>query len=274
MNNTTLTKDKRKIYDGFMFSFEIDLLWLRFVELSPYVDRFILVEAGETFSGNKKDLVWSKIKGHPSFIPFADKVTHIPISGFPIGMTNPWIREAYQRNCIIRGIAADDPDDAILLVSDCDEIPNLREASTRETLQAMLPGTWIRFAQELYNFNPHWIHVDPWHGSAALTVAQVLAYPDSIQHSRVTQSWSKIIDPGGWSFTYFGDVEDIQQKVASYSHTEVNQPEYTNREHIEESIREGLPLVRGDGNKYRYVRHPAGLPDAIYQYPDVFGLRT
>lgn len=274
MNRTTLTDGKRrKVYDGFMFSFEIDILWLRLNELAPYVDKFILVEAGETFSGNKKDLVWSKIKGHPSFIPFEDKVIYIPLRGFPLGMTDPWKREAYQRMAIGRGLPADADDGDILLISDCDEIPNLREEQTRDRLQHMATSEWLRFVQQLYNYTPHWLHVKPWHGSAALSVYTAKLQPPSIQHTRVTQGWSKLIDPGGWSFTYFGGVDDIQAKVASYSHTEVNQPEYTSEEHIKESIEKGLPLVRGDGNEYRYVRYPVGLPEIIYQHPDVFGLK-
>ena len=45
-----------KIYDVITFFNELDLLELRLEMLDPYVDRFVIVECVETFSGKPKPL--------------------------------------------------------------------------------------------------------------------------------------------------------------------------------------------------------------------------
>ena len=51
-----------KIYDVFTFFNEIDLLKLRLEMLSPYVDKFVIVECVETFSGKPKPLYFEESK--------------------------------------------------------------------------------------------------------------------------------------------------------------------------------------------------------------------
>ena len=43
-----------KVYDGFIFYNELDLLRVRLVEHAPFVDRFIIVEGDRTFAGKPK----------------------------------------------------------------------------------------------------------------------------------------------------------------------------------------------------------------------------
>ena len=49
---------RRKVYDGFMFFNELDLLEIRLRELYDVVDTFVVVEATVTFSGHPRELVF------------------------------------------------------------------------------------------------------------------------------------------------------------------------------------------------------------------------
>lgn len=49
------------VYDCFIFFNEFEQLNIRLHELNPIVDRFVLVESNQTFSGNMKPLYLQKI---------------------------------------------------------------------------------------------------------------------------------------------------------------------------------------------------------------------
>lgn len=77
-----------KVYDCFMFFNEIEVLDIRLNELGPYVDYFVIVEAQETHSGLKKELVFEKYKH--SFDKYADKIIYIAMDS----LTNSAVRIA------------------------------------------------------------------------------------------------------------------------------------------------------------------------------------
>ena len=108
-----------KIYDCFSYWDEDLLVDLRLNILNKYVDFFIIVEGNKTWQNNPKELRFDIKK----FEDFKDKIIYIPVNDMP-GGENPWIRENFQRNCIIRGLSNSSPDD-LIIISDADEIPNL-----------------------------------------------------------------------------------------------------------------------------------------------------
>ena len=50
------------------------------------------------------------------------KIIYIPVEDLPDG-DDPYLRENYQRNCILRGIKSSSEND-LIIISDLDEIPN------------------------------------------------------------------------------------------------------------------------------------------------------
>lgn len=274
-----------KVYDGFMFFNEFHILECRLQELWPVVDRFILVEAGETFSGQKKPLHFTELKH--VFKRYMDKITVVTLSGFPLGMESPWEREAYQRNAILRGLPKDYSDDDLLMVSDCDEIPFASEVKharddfvwkppgVRMHHLSTVTGQRVAFRQRLYFYNPCWRHVKPWFGTRMAQVrhfTELGSTPQSFRFTMGALPGDIVLMDGGVSYSYFGGVEAVQQKVAAYSHTEVNRPEYTSDEHVAESIANGLPLVRGDGNEFVFDPDLSTHPKFVQEHPDLFGL--
>lgn len=120
-----------KIYDCFTFFNELELLKVRLEELYDVVDHFVIVEASETFSGNPKPLLFTENK--EQFEQYQDKIISIVVDDFPSHTADTandrWVREEFQRNAILRGLANCKNED-IILISDIDEIPNENSINT------------------------------------------------------------------------------------------------------------------------------------------------
>ena len=108
------------IIDGFTFYNEFDILKKRLRYLSPVIDKFVLVESTVTHRGEPKELLFEK--NREMFSEWLDKIIHIVVCDNPDG-DDPWKRENHQRNCIVRGLEGIQ-DDALVMVSDVDEIPH------------------------------------------------------------------------------------------------------------------------------------------------------
>jgi beta-1,4-mannosyl-glycoprotein beta-1,4-N-acetylglucosaminyltransferase len=107
-----------KVYDCIIYLDEDFLLNLRFNILDNFVDHFVIVESNRTWQNNKKKFNFDI----NNFKKFSDKITYIKVEDMPDG-ENPWLRENFQRNCILRGLSSANDED-LIIVSDADEIPN------------------------------------------------------------------------------------------------------------------------------------------------------
>lgn len=65
------------IYDCFHFFNELDILKIRLEVMNPIVDKFVISEATETFSGLKKPLYYEENK--ELFSEFQDKIIHVVV---------------------------------------------------------------------------------------------------------------------------------------------------------------------------------------------------
>ena len=109
------------IYDCFTYFNEELLLELRLNYLDEIVDKFVIVEANKTFSGNPKKQNFDINK----FEKFKDKIIYVFLEDLP-ETDNPWVRESFQRNYIQEVLKKENAkDDDIVIVSDVDEIPTV-----------------------------------------------------------------------------------------------------------------------------------------------------
>src|SRR5210317_1533229 len=99
-----------KIYDCFSYWDEDLLLDLRLNILNNYVDYFVIVEGNKTWQNNSKKLRFNFKK----FKKFKKKIIYVPVKNLP-GGKNPYSRENFQRNCILRGLKNAKEDDLILI---------------------------------------------------------------------------------------------------------------------------------------------------------------
>jgi len=88
------TLNSTSVFDVFSYNGE-PVVALRLETLAPVVDRFVIVESRETFSGLLKDHLWKDVHADV-FAPYADKIEWIVLDS--LGKGDPWAREATQRN--------------------------------------------------------------------------------------------------------------------------------------------------------------------------------
>jgi beta-1,4-mannosyl-glycoprotein beta-1,4-N-acetylglucosaminyltransferase len=202
------------IFDCFPFFNELDVLEVRLHELAPVVDKFLILECGETFGGDKKPFHFDRTDKR--FAEFAEMTIQVRI-----GSLHPEckdrvtgrMREAYQRDSLLPCIrhyskSAED----VIMVSDCDEIPSA--AAVREALPKLKDGIH-RFKQRSFYYNVNTL-VDYGHDFASRarigTRAQLEAV-GSVYKFRMAPALE--IENGGWHFGYFGGKDRIKQKVAA-----------------------------------------------------------
>lgn len=243
------------VYDCFSFFNELDLLEIRLNVLKDVVDKFVLVEAGETHAGISKPFYFEQ--NRERFGAFLDRIEYVKIDHFPVGCKTAWWRENIQRNAISEGLKGANDDD-IILVSDLDEIPRPEKIIEFKNV----PGVKI-FRQEYYAFYLNYLNVRwrRWGGTRMLNYRDFKIAYDGLKYYEneflipelnVNTTASKIrardlpssrggtheVKNGGWHFTCLGGVEAVAKKIQSFAHQEYNDGK-VDLEHIEYIIKSG-----------------------------------
>ena len=257
-------------YDCFTFFNELDLLELRLNILDSSVDKFVIVEAPWTHTGNEKPLYFRE--NADRFAAFHDKIIHIVASTPSIPRDAPprenaWRRENFQRNEIVRGLSDARPDDLVLL-SDLDEIPSPEAIAKARGLNGV-----SRFRQRFYNFflNYRNYALPYWPIGTQACTYETFLNPDTYAGQQCDQylvedvnrgptmtrlrmaKVERIIKNGGWHFSYCGGVDAIRAKLAAFAHTESNTGTTADPQSIDAIIRRGRdPIRRG----YRFFAEP------------------
>ena len=237
------------IFDCFTY-FNDDLITeLRLNILNKYVDKFVIVEATTDHSGKKKNLNFN-IK---RFEQFEKKIRYIIVEDLPKN-TKPFyynkriwhenmVREEYQRNQIMRGLY-DAKDEDLIIISDNDEIPNLKN------LNKVNFRRYAVFNQKFYKYKINLLSENqtPYQGSRIIrkkylknnVTPQWLRY----QYTKRIKFWQvhryitnpTIIENGGWHFSFVISPEKISYKMKAYGHGELNTEKFTNVSYIREKI--------------------------------------
>jgi len=266
----TLQKNKyMKIYDGFLFFNELDLLEIRLNVLNDVVDYFILVEAPVTHQGNPKPFYFEENK--EKFSKFLNKIIHIKLDYIPDNFENiPQItptnfkeqcftniysdisktklfnrfdpnqrgfgRDFFQKECVKLGMVNANSED-ILLSSDVDEIPNP---------EILLRLNEFFESDEFYTFNQthycyylnmvHYSHIDNTPYNTEINTnwkgSRMGTWEKMKSYSlnELRAQANNDIMNGGWHFSWMGGIDRVKTKLKSYSHQE------NNRNNILESI--------------------------------------
>ena len=229
-----------KIFDCFMYFDEEVVLEVRLNTLNDFVDYFVIVESKFTHKGEQRELKFE----HKKFEKFKDKIIYIIHEEHPQEVQiindhdsddeksrkyifNAIYRENSQRNFITKGLLKAKEDD-IILISDVDEIPNLKNINFSKINKKI-----ILFKQNMfyYKFNlylPNFI----WIGTKAckkknLINPQWLRNVKDRKYSffRFDTWFSKnkyksieYITNGGWHFTNIKNAYEIEYKLRSYLH--------------------------------------------------------
>lgn len=254
------------IYDCFQFFNELDILKIRLHVLSPVVDRFVISEATETFSGLKKPLYYEENKA--MFAEFEDKIIHVVVDDTPQGGTHE--RDTFQKNAVTRGLAGCTDDD-IVIFSDLDEIPN--PDKIREILKNFQEDKIYHFAQRLFYCYLNMEEVSgsllsyagefegvarkKWIGTKMLSYKLLREQHLLLGELRFPER-KEIgirVEDGGWHFGYMGghgekDIRKrVQEKVVSAAHQEYNSKHVLSN--VTDQIKDGKDIF---GRNAQFVR--------------------
>lgn len=261
-----------RIFDGFIFHNEFDVLELRLRELYDDVDRFVLVEGDRTFTGVPKPLHFQE--NRERFAPWLDKIVHVPVTDFP-DTDSPWTREAFQRDAIARGLAGLAPDDMVLL-SDVDEIP--RAAVARWLRQTPAAVVGLRMAFFYYRLNHLNVAGEPheiWSVAArgrlfgSCTPQQVRLLRLSLRGvDPAAQPGVAVLNHAGWHFSYLGGDEAVREKIRAFSHQEFNTPEILEAVDVDALVASGRDLFGRPGFAWQPVAVDDYFPRAVLADPE------
>lgn len=257
-----------KIYDCFSYWDEDLLLDLRLNILNDYVDFFVIVEGNKTWQNNPKKLQFNI----DNYKKFKDKIIYVPVEDMPDG-NNPYLRENYQRNAIVRGILNAKEDD-LILISDLDEIPNL--GKTLKNFKKNMRYAVFKQLHFYYKFNLK-SQMNPfWYGSR-ICVKKYLKSPQWLRDLKFKKRpfWrvdkfrlNNIIENGGWHFCNLKEPEKILYKYRNLCETDdpavfkekINE-KYLNIDEIKQRINKGQDII---GREERYI--PVKLDNKFPEY--------
>ena len=220
------------IYDCFSFFNELDLLEIRLNVLKDVVDKFVLVEAGETHTGKPKPLYFKENESR--FAEFRDRIIYIGIEEFPEVCKTSWGRENYQRNMIAEGLKGANDDD-IVLISDLDEIPRPEKIAEYATLPGVkaFDQTYYAFYLNYRNVRQQWwlgtrmvSYRDFCHAFDGIDVYRDEFLPEWVNEGTTaskircrklprSRGGQHVIKNGGWHFTCLGGAEAVLLKMQS-----------------------------------------------------------
>lgn len=249
------------IVDTFLFYNELDILEKRLKLLDGVVDKFVLVEAEETFVGNKKPLFFTLNKERYS--KWIDKIVHVVIpkdrdtsldKGDPLDKSTDLDKakaldkfsiEKFQRDKIKDGLFGI-PDDAYVMISDVDELPD------PEVVKRVKPNTAFHMIMFEYSFD-YMFTGEFWIGTVMTTAENVRKYGSN--YFRFNRWSFPVVQNAGWHCSSFGDSKHVFNKIQNYAHSGDDKHKGQTLEDFEKFIKQG---IHSDG-KTKLVKTPMEL---------------
>ena len=223
-----------------MYFDEKVILDLRLNILNEYVDYFVIVESTYTHKGEKRKPLFNI----ENFNKFRNKIIHLVYNDEPKKIKkifkdenenekskkyilNALYRENAQRDHILNGLNNADDDD-VILISDVDEIPNLKNINFND-----IKNEIILFRQDMFYYklnlklpsliwtgtkgckkknlkSPQWLRNVK---DKKYSVYRLDTFFSSKKYSNI-----KFIQNGGWHFSNIKSAEEIEHKLRSYLH--------------------------------------------------------
>ena len=206
------------IYDCFTFFNELDLLELRLNVLDSIVDKFVIVEATKTQNNQ-------------------DKIIHLVLDEYPSNLTQ-WTIENLQRNKIKDGLI-NCKDDDIIMISDCDEIPNPKIVSAVKDV----PGIKALDMRLFFYYLNYEAKEENWdHGTKILHYKDFKNILDDVANDHYHIAIDATVNQGttaskirlyygekqihyhnaGWHFTWCGNTKRILAKAKAVCEGDIN----------------------------------------------------
>ena len=229
-----------RIYDCITYFDEDILLNFRLNCLNKYVDKFVIVECKYNHRGVKKGfnlnlkiikdfkekIIYIKVNEKPSNLNIIEKTDNKKIINSK-HILNGYIWDHFQRNKIIDGLKDCKPED-IVMISDLDEIPNLKNINLSKIKERL-----IFFRQKILFYKFNLLYKNRfWYGTRACKKKNLISpqWLRDIKNKKYNKfridiffSKSKYSDifyvkNGGWHYTNLKSPKDIFKKFRNYAH--------------------------------------------------------
>ena len=233
-----------------MFNNEFEILEKNLDTMWDVVDRFVIMEATVSHSGKPKPLHFKEnIERFQKYLP---KISHVIVEDSPKfdgTEQSTWAIESHQRDSMLRALSHCRPDDIIVVV-DCDEIPNPESVKN-------FNGEVSALLMDLYLFDYKVKAKDPWRHGKICPFWQLQKFtPTGVRYLDMVPD----VVPGGEHLSYFGGVEAIQEKIHNTAHRNIDTTRVHETNIISGVHRTGNWICLGETYNTKYAqrngRHP------------------
>ncbi|XP_051240356.1 beta-1,4-mannosyl-glycoprotein 4-beta-N-acetylglucosaminyltransferase [Dicentrarchus labrax] len=152
----TPRKTPRRVINAININHEFDLLQIRFRELAPAVDLFLVCESNFTAYGETRPLTFLRLLLNGTYDYIRHKILYVFLDHFPEGgRQNGWITDDYLRTFLTRngmsrvvGARSDD----VFVINDADEIPAYEGLLFLKLFDGWTEPVAIHMRKSLYGF--------------------------------------------------------------------------------------------------------------------------
>lgn len=232
------------VIDCFPYFNETDVLELRLNELDRHVSRFCIAEADETHAGKYKGFnFWENLDRLNVSDHIKSKIRYqeVRFSELDLPKNNRVIRENMQRQALNESIMIDDVHN-LVMISDCDEIPNLLTWNGREGV----------FRGDAYFYKMNLLHNVPWNGTIIVQGWRFFGRFGAVDMQSL-RNVRDILPPVGYG-QHFSWMSDPYVKVQAFAHDELDTPDFRADKSIHPGDKTALMPVPIDSRFPVYLR--------------------
>ncbi|KAI0009133.1 glycosyltransferase family 17 protein [Xylariaceae sp. FL0662B] len=272
---------RRKVYDLIMVNSELDWLEIRLNTTYNYVDFFVVVESKKTFTNHDKPLVIKE--NMDRFSPYRNKIIYHELEiphGFHSDRPNPsWAWEDLQRDAtykqvfpLLEGPQAPSSGD-VLTVADVDEIVR---PETLVVLRSCNFPRRLTLRSHFYYYSFQYLHKGTqWpHPQATYYQGRKTIFPVNLRNADggiqplIRMEKVDLWNAGWHCSTCFPTIDQVLNKLSSFSHIWLNQEVYRDRNRIADRVRNGKDLWDREGEEYERIEGNEDIPYALLNRSD------
>jgi beta-1,4-mannosyl-glycoprotein beta-1,4-N-acetylglucosaminyltransferase len=160
------------------------------------------------------------------------------------------------------------PDDALVMLSDVDEIPRASTVTAAAGIVADGFQVGFEMRHSLYHVN-NVCYTMAWRGTQLTTARHMRRVtPQSVRDRRNYPAY--LVHDAGWHFTGMGGAERLGEKIRSFSHTEVDTPEINNPAHLAACIEAGVDVSGRTDIRFKREALNVTYPRYLLDHQDKF----
>jgi beta-1,4-mannosyl-glycoprotein beta-1,4-N-acetylglucosaminyltransferase len=230
-------------------------------QMADQVDYFVILEAEKTFTDEVKPLYvrenWAR------FQAYHHKMILHTLSTEDANFTDTWSRERFSRNAMYDQVipylsgAQEAFAGDVILVSDVDEIP--RPDALKALRNCDFPKE-VTLHTKMYYYGFQWAKRDDWpHPQATYYAHSETTLPSDLRDSSGGNLYI-----AGWHCSYcFSTVAEMVTKIKSFSHTEMDREEFTDRQKIVDRVRMGKDMFDREEEQFDRVEENMDVPQFL-----------